>query len=270
MKKLSWKATKSEIETRFAEYGNVQSIRVPQTLSKDHHDGIAFVVYEESAAAYRALEANQTMYHGRVIEVSMAQPRARARVPPQIVQRTESRQAVQHSHTHNRPNAVEIQAKTLGVMNLADTVNEAQLRALFVPFGSLRRVVLRPDHAGAIVEYDDPADAGTASLALSGREIGHKVIQIGSYEDLMQQKSSQNDEKRAPTNLLLAPRQARTAQARRRVDVRHSATKQKKNEDVATQQAVDDQLRHEGGKKQDFFRALINKDSTTTEPVDND
>jgi RNA recognition motif-containing protein len=177
---------------------------------------------------------------------------------------------IQHSHTHTRPNAVEIQAKTLGVMNLADTVNEAQLRALFVPFGSLRRVVLRPDHAGAIVEYDDPADAGTASLALSGREIGHKVIQIGSYEDLMQQKSSQNDEKRAPTNLLLAPRQARTAQARRRVDVRHSATKQKKTEDVATQQAVDDQLRHEGGKKQDFFRALINKDSTTTEPVDND
>src|SRR6185437_3180380 len=61
--------------------------------------------------------------------------------------------------------------RTLGLMNIPDTVNDARIRALVEPFGQLIKIVLRPDHQGAIVEFADVNDAGKASLALEGKEI---------------------------------------------------------------------------------------------------
>lgn len=81
-----------------------------------------------------------------------------------------------------------IKKKTLGVMNIADTVNDTKIRELFAPYGPLRKVTLRPDHQGAIVEYETVADAGKATLALDGREVAGSKIRIGSLPDLMRMK----------------------------------------------------------------------------------
>jgi hypothetical protein len=71
-------------------------------------------------------------------------------------------------------------------MNVPDTVNDARVRALVEPFGRLVKIVLRPDHQGAIVEYVDVHDAGKASLALEGKEIAPgRPLHIGSVDEML-------------------------------------------------------------------------------------
>lgn len=80
-------------------------------------------------------------------------------------------------------------------MNIPDTVNDARIRALAEQYGPLVKIVLRPDHAGAIVEYVDVNDAGKAALKLEGHEIqpGHR-IHVGTVTELLK-----NTAKRRPS-----------------------------------------------------------------------
>jgi hypothetical protein len=75
--------------------------------------------------------------------------------------------------------------RTLALMNVPDTVNDARIRALVEPLGRLIKIVLRPDHQGAIVEFVDVHDAGKATLALEGREIiPGRPLHIGTVEEM--------------------------------------------------------------------------------------
>ena len=58
------------------------------------------------------------------------------------------------------------------------------------PHGPLNKIVLRPDHAGAIVEYADVNDAGKAALAVDGYEIlpGRK-LGVGSVKEMLAQRA---------------------------------------------------------------------------------
>jgi squamous cell carcinoma antigen recognized by T-cells 3 len=74
-------------------------------------------------------------------------------------------------------------------MNIPDTINDARIRALVEPYAAIRKIQLRPDHQGAIVELVDVEGAGKASLALEGYEIvpGRK-ISVGSVGEMMKMK----------------------------------------------------------------------------------
>jgi hypothetical protein len=77
-------------------------------------------------------------------------------------------------------------ARTLGLMNIPDTVNDARIRSLAEPFGPLVKIILRPDHRGAIVEFSDVNDAGKASLGLEGHEISPgRRIHVGSVNEML-------------------------------------------------------------------------------------
>lgn len=70
-------------------------------------------------------------------------------------------------------------------MNIPDTVNDARIRALVEPFGRLVKIILRPDHQGAIVEFANVHDAGKASLALEGKDIvPGRPLHVGSVAEL--------------------------------------------------------------------------------------
>jgi hypothetical protein len=88
------------------------------------------------------------------------------------------------------PSKAEIAARTLAVMNIPDTVNDARIRALAEPYGTIVKLTLRPDHQGAIIEYSDVTAAGRASLGLENHEIvpGRK-LRTGGLRDLFQQKA---------------------------------------------------------------------------------
>jgi len=85
-------------------------------------------------------------------------------------------------------------------MNLSDTVNDTKIRQIFEKHGPLRKVTLRPDHQGAIVEYESVADAGKATLALDGSELAGRKIKIGGLADLMRQSPERKVTKGFPTN----------------------------------------------------------------------
>ncbi len=84
----------------------------------------------------------------------------------------------------------EIQSRTLALMNIPDTVNDARIRALAEPYGELIQLLLRPDHQGAILEYKDIASAGKAALGLEGQEIAPgRNIRTGSAAEMKQLKA---------------------------------------------------------------------------------
>jgi hypothetical protein len=74
-------------------------------------------------------------------------------------------------------------------MNIPDTVNDARVRALAETHGEIVKLVLKPDHQGAIVEYADAASAGKAALALENHEIAPgRKLRTGGMKDLFAEK----------------------------------------------------------------------------------
>lgn len=75
--------------------------------------------------------------------------------------------------------------RTLILLNIPDTINDARIRALAEQHGELVKVALRLNHQGAILEYKDQASVGRASLALEGHEIAPgRALRIGTWHDL--------------------------------------------------------------------------------------
>lgn len=82
----------------------------------------------------------------------------------------------------------DIQARTIGLLNVPDTVNDARIRAFAANYGAIVKVVLRPDHQGAIIEYRDIASAGKAALGIDGHEIAPgRKLGVGSVKEMLQQ-----------------------------------------------------------------------------------
>ena len=90
----------------------------------------------------------------------------------------------------NGPNRyTEIQSRTLALMYIPDTVNDARIRALAEPYGEIVQLRLRPDHQGATIEYKEQASVGKAALGLEGHEIvPGRPISTGTIAELNKQK----------------------------------------------------------------------------------
>ncbi len=88
------------------------------------------------------------------------------------------------------------QARTIALMNVPDTVNDSRLRAVAERYGSLVKMVLRPDHQGAIVEYTDAHNAGKASLGLEGYEITPgRNLRVGTVPEMFREKAEWKTDK---------------------------------------------------------------------------
>jgi hypothetical protein len=114
------------------------------------------------------------------------------------------------SEAHSsKPSALEIAARTISLMGLPDTVNDARVKAIVEPLGSIVKLVHQPGHGGAIIEFVDAATAGKAALQLNSMEYeGHK-LRTGSPDELRQNKPD-SKQAVAQTNRpqrLFAPRQ---------------------------------------------------------------
>ncbi|ODQ54656.1 hypothetical protein SAICODRAFT_77260, partial [Saitoella complicata NRRL Y-17804] len=185
---VDFAADESTLKEFFGKYGTVEQVRLMPTKVPGRHRGAAFVIFGGREEAEKALGADGEKLLTRVLKVekSEADPRKRvANAAPNRITVEKKAAMVAHADMPPPPSKSEIRGKTLGVMNVAQTVNDAKLRALFEPFGSLRRVNLIPEHGGAVVEFDAVADAGKATMALEGAELSGRHIRIGTYEELM-------------------------------------------------------------------------------------
>ena len=224
--------TKADIKQAFKKYGSIESVRIP-TKVDGTSKGIGFVVFRSKVSstppnvflvpsltadqdeAEAALEMNLTMLKNRVLNVSISTNDKSKRMQNRIITSTTPSQRGTTSpapHSNGATNTVasptppnnstgqskfaEIQSRTLALLNIPDTVNDARIRALTEPYGELVRVSLRPNHQGAIIEYKNEPSVGKASLALEGHEIAPgRKIRIGTVNELNQQKAEYHSDR---------------------------------------------------------------------------
>ena len=196
---LDTSLTEEEVKEVFSKYGRVESVRMMKNKSGDN-TGAAFVVFGKKEEAEGSLDLDKTKLKSRVLKVEVATGKnfkpiatskgSSASPAPEgePIMLPSSAPEIPGDGEH-APTRDEVSKRTMTLMNVPDTVNGARIRALVEPFGTIIKVVLRPDHQGAIVEYTDVASAGRAALALESHEIvpGRK-LRTGGLKDLFGEK----------------------------------------------------------------------------------
>ncbi|KAJ5692946.1 hypothetical protein N7462_002369 [Penicillium macrosclerotiorum] len=187
-KNLDWKMKEVDIRAVFSKFGTIEKMHIP-TNTDGAHRGFFFVTFSSKDEAEAALAMNNETLGSRQLTVSLSGNTGAKRIASTIISRVASSASPPAEVNGDGLDVVETTGersnRTLALMNVPDTVNDARIRALAEPFGTLVKIILRPDHQGAIVEYADVHDAGKASLALEGKEIAPgRPLHIGSVEEL--------------------------------------------------------------------------------------
>ncbi|CAI7608929.1 unnamed protein product [Penicillium pancosmium] len=197
-KNLHFKLNEEDVEELFLRFGTVEKVSMPRD-NNGRKMGYCFVIFSTKEEAEAALSMNNETFGSRALVVTKSVPHAKrmthtyisgAGRSPSVEVNGDGSNAV-HSHTvsHHRE-------RTLALMNIPDTVNEARIQAMVEPFGQLIKISLRPDHQGAIVEYANVQDAGKAALALEGKEIAPgRALHVGGVAELMALKAEKKTDR---------------------------------------------------------------------------
>ncbi|KAI1160735.1 putative pre-mRNA splicing factor [Nemania serpens] len=213
IKGLPHATQENDLRSIFGKYGKVVTVRLLTNLS-GQNVGTAFVVFETKEQAEAALQLDKTKFRSQLLEVELCKdtnfrPTATSRGdhgsstsspgPSGELDTTTSNEPGDVQQNKQTPIPAEIQARTMAILNIPDTINDARIRALAEKYGSIVKLVLRPDHAGAIVEFADASATGRAALGLEGLEItpSHK-LQTGSVKKLFEQKSGRQQDTDTP------------------------------------------------------------------------
>ncbi|KAJ5735259.1 uncharacterized protein N7483_000384 [Penicillium malachiteum] len=185
---LNFKLTADDIRKEFSRFGTIENVHLPENVDGSRR-GFGFVVFSTNEEAIAAQAMNGELLRNRPIRVTLGSNSGPKRMASTIISRVASSASPIPETNGAGPDVVETVGerwdRTLGLMNVPDTVNDARIRALVEPLGRLIKIVLRPDHQGAIVEFADVHDAGKASLALEGKEIvPGRPLHIGTVEEL--------------------------------------------------------------------------------------
>ena len=142
---------------------------------------------------------NLKEFKSRILSVSVSHNRNAKRHATTIIQSASPEPSTPHdgangtANPNNPPNRHE---RTIALMNIPDTVNDARIRALVEPYGPLKKIILMPEHSGAILEFVNVQDVGKASLALDGHEITPgRHISVGTVEEMKKMGADKKVEK---------------------------------------------------------------------------
>lgn len=197
---VDWHAKEDEIKELFSKFGDVETVRIPKNM-KGQSKGVAFVVFKtKDEASAAATEMNLKEFKSRILSVSVSHNRNAKRHATTIIQSASPEPSTLHdgangtaNPTNNPPNQRE---RTIALMNIPDTVNDARIRALAEPYGPLKKIILMPEHSGAILEFVNVQDVGKASLALDGHEITPgRHISVGTAEEMKKMGADMKVEK---------------------------------------------------------------------------
>lgn len=231
---IDWKANENDLQELFSQYGTVETVRIPRKVDGGSR-GFGYVVFSSKVSLYfskgvvtkgqhtdyiqnetnAALAMHQQEFRSRPLQVKLSSPQGAKRSATTIVSHVgrsrspsmELNGKSQSQDTAEMPTG-ERANRTLGLMNVPDTVNDARIRAVVKPYGALIKVVLRPDHQGAMVEYADVHAAGKASLGLEGQEIAPgRLLRVGTVPEMLKQSAEKktNNPPKEKSSGLLAP-----------------------------------------------------------------
>ncbi|KAG8676942.1 Splicing factor [Fusarium poae] len=200
---LDRSTSETELKDVFSKYGNITRVNIPTTLT-GKYKGFAFIDFATKEEAAKAVaEMNNTKFRSQILAVALSKesknkPAAKTIVtdnargsPAPSSHDVDGDQAMQDApvEAQGKPTAAEISAKTIALMGLPDTVNDARILSLVEPFGAIVKMTVKPGNGGAEIEFVDAAMAGKASLQLNSMEFeGHK-LRTGTPDELRKAKA---------------------------------------------------------------------------------
>ncbi|KAJ5357363.1 RNA-processing protein HAT helix [Penicillium brevicompactum] len=188
---IDWSVDETNLREAFSRFGEIEKVNLPRKIDNTSK-GYGFITFTTKEDANNALAMNDEMIKSRRVRVEIATPGGHKRVTATTINRVAPRgqSAEANGTTELEVPVGEVADRTLALMNIPDTVNEARVRAVVEPFGRLVRINLRPDHQGALVEFVDVHDAGKAMMALEGKEIApDRPLHLGTVEEMKQQRA---------------------------------------------------------------------------------
>ncbi|KAI6086851.1 hypothetical protein F4821DRAFT_122940 [Hypoxylon rubiginosum] len=210
-KNVDFSASESDLREIFGKYGKVGNVRIVTDVGGKHL-GTAYIVMETKEEAQKALQLDKTKFKSQILSVELSKEtnfkpfattkgdRASTSASPAAsgdgdVAMTDRPSGAGQKPTP-KPTPKEIQDRTLAIMNVPDTINDARIRAIVERYGDIVKITLRPDHQGAIIEFADITTLGRAVLALEGYEIvPGRQLRTGRTKDLMREKPEIREDK---------------------------------------------------------------------------
>ncbi|KAK4142678.1 uncharacterized protein C8A04DRAFT_13038 [Dichotomopilus funicola] len=204
--------SEDDVHALFAKAGRVVSVRVPRNMAGQSH-GTAFVVMDTKAAAQDAIKTlDKLIFGSHPIKVELSRPPInkitatnRATGPDNSTPEAGSPAPGDGEGSSSQSGSgsvgsapAEIAARTIALLNVPDTMTDARLRAVLaaaLPSGAedLTRLVLHPQHGGAVLEFASASAAGKAALTVDGLEVdapsgGTRTLRTGTVSQLLKAK----------------------------------------------------------------------------------
>ncbi|KAF9483427.1 hypothetical protein BDN70DRAFT_799974 [Pholiota conissans] len=168
---LSRFTTKADLEKLFATYGPVKDVRIALE-DNGHAKGFAFIEFEDPKDAQTSLAANNHELKKRRIAVTLADSRVRAR----------------HKSEIGLSRVAEARNRSVRVKNLPPATQEGLLQQVLEKIIPVKRVEVFNDKQEAVVELENPADAGRLLLRTEPIVFGSNTLDL--TEDVPTVRSS--------------------------------------------------------------------------------
>lgn len=208
---LSFKATADDVEKAFAPYGTLENVKLPTDAKMPSRNrGIAFLTFATPEQAQAALAMNEQEFKNRKIKVHLASgegPRTTKSVGGRSIspsiQLDDGAYSLAPVKTGRDISSIEERTqRTVAICDVPDIVNDSRIKSIAEKVGPVRRVVLKTNHQGALIEFENVPDAGRAMIELDGLEIDPgRRIRVTTEKEMFQQKPEHKAEqfgKRAP------------------------------------------------------------------------
>ncbi|KAG9239667.1 hypothetical protein BJ875DRAFT_86503 [Amylocarpus encephaloides] len=200
---IDFALTQDDLKEVFGKYGTVERVNL-LTSGLGKSTGAAFISFARKEEAAAALDLDKTKLRSRILNVEMSQGKNFKRMATMkgssmspapdfeghsVVSASPAPDRHPNTHARHAPNHSDVTNREIVLLNIPDTINDARINVIAKPYGEIVKLVLRPDHQGAIIEYADVAAAGRAALGLENYEIvPGRYLQTGSRKDLFSRK----------------------------------------------------------------------------------
>lgn len=194
-----FRTTEEEIRDHFGKSGTVQSIRMLRNR-KGEFTGSGFVIFSKAEEAQVALELNNKPLGSRVLRVDLATDKSSAATHSTTSKIIRHTSAEAEDGASNRRGSIASNAsakgtlnddtartkheRTVALLNLPDTVNDARIQTFMSQHGPLYKIVMKPSKHGALVEFVNLQDAGKVGLGIDCSALGPDV-RVGEASEML-------------------------------------------------------------------------------------
>ncbi|GKT51377.1 putative RNA-binding protein2 [Colletotrichum spaethianum] len=194
-------AVEDDVQKAFSKYGTVKRISIPRNKAGKGH-GAAYVEMETKEQAQTAAsELDKAKLRSSIMTVQISTPsnfkrtaavsKEGASPAPSRDEEGDETMADINGDGGSRqagPNRAEIASRTIALLGIPDTVNDARVKEIVEKIGGFKSLVLQPSHGGAKIEFEDEPSAGRAMLQLDGYVLDGRKLRTGSVEELKHSK----------------------------------------------------------------------------------